>query len=178
MKQIVLCTSLLCIATATQAGILWYGNDDAGTDFHSTTAGVILGTINEKLTGVAWDRSVLYTSTSLTSDIQRRILDGILIDTSNVPAATATENIVLDGEFAVPTNNPTGALTPLGALGVAYDSRRDLFGISLCEAGCTNLHAGIVMAFDAGSLTPIGTLFTDSVFLFGSLAYDAATDSP
>ena len=84
MKQIVLCTSLLFIATATQAGILWYGNDDAGTDFHNTTAGVI----NEKLTGLAWDGSVLYTRTSLTSDIQRRILDGIVIDSSNIPAAT------------------------------------------------------------------------------------------
>src|SRR5271157_4949831 len=47
---------------AANAGTLWFGNDYGGTDYHTTTTGTVLGTINESLTGVAWDGTTLFVS--------------------------------------------------------------------------------------------------------------------
>jgi len=39
---------------------LWFGNDTAGTDFHTDLAGTTLGTLAIESTGVAWDGTNLY----------------------------------------------------------------------------------------------------------------------
>ena len=204
MKNLTVFTVLLGVSLSANASTLWFGNDDRGTEFHTTLTGSALGTINQYMTGVAWDGTTLYTSASNAGLIQTRSLDGTPSGGSFVvPAAAATEDMAwdsrrnrlvrlehdapalqrftttgaIDGDFALPTADPNNALTPLGALGVAYDSQRDEYDISFCQAGCSNLHAGIVMAFDAATLAPHGVLFSDAAFLLVGLAYDPLSDS-
>ena len=60
---------------ANAAASLWFGNDGAGTEFHTTTGGAVLGTISESLTGVAWTGSTLYVGDPGTS-IEAKTLAG------------------------------------------------------------------------------------------------------
>jgi hypothetical protein len=50
----------LVAGQAQAAASLWFGNDGAGTDYHTTTSGALLGTVSQSLTGAAWDGSTLY----------------------------------------------------------------------------------------------------------------------
>ena len=88
----------------------------------------------------------------------------------------------MDFSFLLPTSPITASgvtITNPGALGVAYDSLRDLLYVSFCEAGCATFDRGVVMEFDPSSGAMLGGLFgvsgTNSII--GGLAYDALGDS-
>jgi len=194
---------LVAGATTGQAGTLWFGNDYGGTDYHTTTTGTVLGTINESLTGVAWDGTTLFVSDRV-GDVERKTLAGAPLPggfTVAPPAGSATgEDMAWDprigrlfklyhylpaiqsfttsggsvASFALPTSDPL--LGTIGALGVAYDSLRNQLDISFCQAGCGAI-GGVVEAFDPTTLAPIGVLFRSSTSYLGGLGYDPATDT-
>jgi len=49
-----------CGSVSAFGDSLWFGNDTAGTDFHTDLAGTTLGTLAIESTGVAWDGTNLY----------------------------------------------------------------------------------------------------------------------
>lgn len=194
---------LIAAATPSRAGTLWFGNDDGGTDYHTTTTGTVLGTINEGLTGVAWDGSTLFVSDRAGS-VERKTLAGTALPggfSVAPPAGSGTgEDMAYDSRtgqlfklyhfapaiqsftrsggsvasFALPSSD--AVLGRIGALGVAYDSRRDQLDVSFCQAGCGAI-GGVVEAFDPATLAPLGVLFRSSTSYLGGLGYDPATDT-
>jgi hypothetical protein len=190
-------------AGAARAGTLWFGNDGAGTEYHTTTTGAVLGTISESLTGVAWDGHTLYVGDP-GATIEKKTLDGSPLPgtfTTPVPGSPA-EDMAWDPvlgrlfrvyhnvdtiqefdtsggnlqSFALPTVDPTGTLTSMGTLGVAYDSQRNQLDISFCNIGCGAL-GGVVLAFDPMTLAYISPVFTSTTSYLGGLGYDPVTDT-
>ncbi|PYT23174.1 MAG: hypothetical protein DMG58_28570 [Acidobacteria bacterium] len=78
--------------------------------------------------------------------------------------------------FPLSPIDPDGILTPLGALGIAYDSTRDQLDISYCQVGC-GAFGGVVIAYDPDTLAPIGEVFRSIDSYIGGLGYDPSTDT-
>ena len=183
---------------------LWFGNDTAGTDYHTDLAGNTLSTLAIESTGVAWDGSNLYFGHAFSGVIEKRSADGstllnsFVIPNSGNPAEDMawdpkrqrlwrvyhnsptiqrfTTTGTLDGTFAFSTTDPDGILDPLGTLGVAYDSTRDQLDVSFCQQGCGAI-GGVVIAYDPDTLAPIGEVFRSFDHYIGGLGYDPATDT-
>ncbi|MBI1787277.1 MAG: PEP-CTERM sorting domain-containing protein, partial [Acidobacteria bacterium] len=153
-----------------------------------------------------WDGSILYSSEAFSGKIDRRLLDGTFLSSFTVAPSTnfgedmawdSTRNRLLrvnhfpatldrinpvtgllDMSFALPL---TGfGFTNLGAIGLAYDSRRDLLYVSFCEAGCASTSVGTILQFDPSTGNQVGgVLFSVSGAnsFIGGLAYDAIGDT-
>lgn len=198
--------ALLWSANAMASPItLWFGNDQGNVEYHTTTTGTVLNTINEDITGVATDGTSLFVSNPFTGGVERKTLDGQTQTGSFVvPFRTSfSEDMSWDpkrqqlcrvehsspsitcfdragnvkSSFLLPTSDPSGLITsPLGALGVAYDSKRDQIDISFCPAGCSG-DQGVVIAFNPDTMAMIGPLFNNGASLLGGLGYDPGTDT-
>ena len=89
---------------------------------------------------------------------------------------------LMDFSFSLPTAAISASgvtISNPGALGLAYDSLRDLLYISFCEAGCATFDRGVIMEFNPTTGAMVGGLFgvsgTNSII--GGLAYDAIGDT-
>jgi hypothetical protein len=195
-------------AAANAADSLWFGNDGAGVDFHTTLNGTVIGTINESLTGAAWDGSNLFVGDPGVTIEKKTLAGAALPGTFTIPAlGSPAEDMAWDSKrqdlvrvfhigsgnqgyvevfsrsgtvvasAALPTVDPTGTLTgTMGALGVAYDSRRDQYDISFCNEGCGAI-GGVVEAFDPTTLSFVSTIFTSSTQYLGGLGYQRGNDT-
>jgi hypothetical protein len=192
---------------AKAGGTLWFGNDGAGTEFHTDLNGNVIGTVKQSITGVAWTGSTLYMGDP-GANIFAKNLDGtpkpgnfttpvlgspsedMAWDSKRHDLVRVYHFALASGEIqvfntsggvinsaALMSVDPTGTLTtPMGALGVAYDSKRDQFDVSFCNNGCGAI-GGVVEAYDASTLAYVGTLFTSTTSYLGGLGYDPATDT-
>jgi hypothetical protein len=180
------------------------GNDTVGFVYHTDTSGAVLGAIPVPTTGIAWNGSNLYFS-SAAGITDRRSADGSMVlgsfavplmgspseDLAWDPSRNRLWRIdhwmphllridpstgLADASFPLSTIDPGGPLTPLGGLGIAYDSRRDLLYLSFCSAGCSAFLPGLIETYDPATGAYLGVL-TRPGFATGGLAYDALTDT-
>jgi hypothetical protein len=148
---------VLAAAPAHASATLWFGNDGAGTDFHTTTSGAVLGTISESLTGAAWDGSTLYVGDP-GATIEKKTLAGA----------------ALPGTFTIPALGSP-------AEDMAWDSKRHEL-VRVFHIGSGN--QGYIERFDASgnvissaalpTVDPTGTL-TGTMGALG-VAYDSLRD--
>jgi hypothetical protein len=195
-------TLLTClVGMPVEAGVIWLGNDTAGDVFQTDTAGNVLQQIvNVGVTGVAFDGSSLY-FVDRQGNYSVRTPDGsTVVDSFFVASGGTGEDLAWDPvrsrlwrvvhnntlqeidpvaasavNFSLPTSH--AQFSTLGALGIAYDSVRDLLYVSYCDAGCATLSKGLVQVVDPNTGTVMGDLFLTSGFATGGLGYDPATDT-
>lgn len=187
---------------------LWLGTlKRASTGFQDVlqtdTIGNLLGQVanpqpNQPITGIASDGTSLYFGDSF-GLITKRTLDGSSVVGSpfQIDGVGTEEDLAWDsarsslwrishGNFLqdidpinhTSTGSMLDGLTNLGALGLAYDTRRDLLYVSFCfsDRDCSS-GGGVVDILDPATRTIVGTLFQQDSFTPGGLAYDPVTDS-
>jgi RHS repeat-associated protein len=183
---------------------LWIGNDEGGDTFQTDLSGHVLADIRGLgTTGFAYAGSALFFG-KRSGEVQERTPNGQeVIRTFSLPPDNPSEDMAWDCKrhkiwrighdnklrefdpttgaeektFSLPTTDPTGELTPLGGLGVAYDGKRDVLYVSFCQQGCTGLEAGLVEIVDPETGAVKGTLFRAAGFKTGGLAYEPDDDT-
>ncbi|MBI1788671.1 MAG: hypothetical protein HYR60_14120, partial [Acidobacteria bacterium] len=199
--------ALVLLVGSARADTLWLGNDNNNVQaFHVDTLGGVLGSFTAPVTGFAWDGSILYSSEAFSGKIDRRLSDGTFVSSFTVaPSSSFGEDMawdssrnrlwrvnhfpatldrinpvtgLLDMSFALPLSG--FGFTNLGAIGLAYDSMRDLLYVSFCEAGCATFATGTILQFNPSTGAQVGgPLFTltGANSIIGGLAYDAIGDA-
>jgi hypothetical protein len=160
---------------------------------------------NGAITGIAFDGANLYFSTPFSHVIQRRTADGkTVLDSFPAPTANGasiTEDLawdparqrlwrlsysppdmerinlatkMVDLALSLPTTDPV--LGAIGAIGIAYDSRRDQLDVSFIPLAHPPA-AAVVDAFNPDTGAYLGTLFRTQSEYYAGLAYDPFTDT-
>src|SRR5712692_50619 len=189
-------------AFAQSSGVLWLGNDDAGSVFKTDTAGARLQELMDTpTTGIAWDGAALFFSNA-EGTITERTPDGTVIDTFAITPNIGTEDLAwdsirrrlwrtvhlgptlqridagthaLEASFPLDANDPV--IGPVGAMGIAYDAGRDLLYVSFCNAGCNDFSQGVVKSFNPDTGAEVAVLFRTTGFATAGLGYDSVTDT-
>ena len=198
--------SIASLTTTLNADTLWLASDAAAYQAHVTTTGALINSITiPRITGFAWDGSILYASKADSpGEIDRLTADGTFISSFDAAYTTSfgedmawdskrnrlwrvehspgsiskinPSNGNIDANYALISTDPTGGLSgTLGGLGVAYDSLRDLLYVSFCRAGC-GAPGGLVTVYDPATGTYLGNMFYTKDYA-GGLAYDAIGDT-
>jgi hypothetical protein len=191
--------------TALPTPTLWLGNDMSGDVFATDLSGQpVTDLANLPRTGIAYDGTHLYFG-DRGGNIEQRSTDGQqVLKSFNIPVSgCCAEDLAWDTKrqrlwridhgnrlheidvssgtedrsFLLPTTDPAGVLTPLGGLGVAYDTGRDLLYVSFCQQGCVQNGQGIIETIDPSAGTVTGVLFRSAVGLTAGLAYEADNDT-
>jgi PEP-CTERM motif-containing protein len=205
-NKLLLAAVLLITGVSARADSLWLGNDSgpAVPAYHVSTTGAILGSFTQGTTGFAFDGALVYSSDPFGGAITRRLNDanGTFVSSFSVAGGALTEDMAWDSTrnrlwrtdhqgnvmridpvagtsdafHPLPTTDPGGLLTPMGAIGLAYDPSRDLLYISFCQTGCTKT-GGVVFEMNPNTGALGNELFRIGPGIIGGLAYESATDT-
>jgi len=120
----------------------------------------------------------------LTWDSKRSVLwridagDGTAVELDEINPTTQQ----LVNDYLLPNTDPTGVLTPMAGLGIAYDPGRDILYVSFCGqfdgSDCSQSSLGLIETVSPATGEVIALLFAADVPYFtAGLAYDPSTDS-
>jgi RHS repeat-associated protein len=188
----------------TGARSLWISNDGSGDAFQTDLTGKVLTDLpNVGISGVGFAGNSLYFGFP-SGPVQRRTPDGQqVLDTFSFPSGNPSEDITWDCKrkelwrvghndvltsfdpltgtvnqtYTLPNVDPGGAITPLGALGITYDSKRDVLYVSFCQTGCARLDKGFVEIVSPDTGAVLGVRFRTESFATGGLAYETDDDT-
>ena len=200
----VLLAAAIAVSTVPSAAAdrLWLGNDTEGDVFQTDTIGNILIRIpNANATGIAWDGQFLYFSDH-EGNITKRGADGLSVLTGfSIRPSTidkSTEDMAWDPVrqrlWRVERPNTLRRIDPfarrvdqtyalpsqgadLEAVGVAYDSSRDILYISYSQSEEGTIAEGLVFSANPGTGTLQNLLFRLPGMPAGGLGWDPATDT-
>jgi hypothetical protein len=189
-------------ASVPSGGALWLGNDSSASPAMATDiSGSILGAVSAPVSGIAFDGTNLWFSDPF-GNLTKRTPDGNSV-LASIPGSVVANNKdmawdskrqrlwrvvfsppalerinpttgTIETTIRLPTGTVNDPMYPRAAVGVAYNGESDRVYVSFCKEGCSTL-GGVVTAFDAGTGTELGDLFSTSAYLIGGLAFDPAT---